>query len=136
MRPHGGGSEGTGSLPRVEIVDPEGMNLLGLLLASVLERSLADPAATRLARRLRGEVLVDASGMQAVLNFQSGRVRIERGPARRPVARVEGSLTSLLDAALGRRRLEHAARGELRGRGRLLMLWRVLRLISPRSEPR
>jgi hypothetical protein len=119
---------------RVEIVDAEGMNLLGLLLASLLERRLADPALARHARRLHGDVVFDANGMQAVLRFDSGRARIERGPGRRPIARIEGSIKSLLDAALGRRRLEHVIRGELRARGRPVALWRVLRLISARPE--
>jgi hypothetical protein len=134
MRRHVERPPGAPRACRVEVIDPERMNLLGLLLASILEQRLADPPCAAHAQRLRGEVLVDANGMRVALCFDSRCVRIERRRAERPIARIEGSLTSLLDAALGRRRFEHALRRELHARGRPLALWHVFRLISGRSE--
>jgi hypothetical protein len=118
-----------GALP-VDVADAGRMNLLGLLLASLLRRRLAEAGGVH-ARRLRGDVVFEASGMQAVVRFEPQRVRVERVASGRPIARIEGSLAGLLDAALGRRRLANVARGQLRARGRPLALWRVLRLLSP-----
>lgn len=104
---------------QVTIADPERMSMLGLMLGSVLERRLAQPGPARLARFLRGNILINASGMQVTLRFGDGRVEITREPpAGRPTAEVSGTMAGMLDAALGRDRVRRFLRGDLKVRGR------------------
>ena len=105
------------------------MNLLGLMLASVLRRRLEDPSGERHARALRGEVVIEASGMQITLGFDSGQIRISRGAADKPCARLEGALDALLAASLGRGRVRSVLTGRLRVRGGPLTLWHLLNLV-------
>lgn len=115
---------------RVRIDRPERMSLLGLMLASVLSRALADPRRRRHASGLCGDIVVRASGMQVTLQFDATGVTITRAsPSKRPLATVTGTLTALLDGALGKRRLAHFLRGDLRLRGGPMALWHLLSLL-------
>ncbi|MFC1642417.1 hypothetical protein ACFL5O_06985 [Myxococcota bacterium] len=123
---------------RLTLVEPERMNLLGLMLASLISRRLADPVARRHANQLRGHVAIAAGGMQVAIYFEPGRVEVSRGPAsKRPVARIRGTLMALLDAALGRRRVLHFLCGRIRVWGGPLALWHMLRLmrVEPEAAP-
>ena len=104
---------------QVTITDPERMSMLGLILGSVLERRLAEPGPARLARLLRGDILINASGMEVLLRFGGGQVEItrERLPGR-PTAEVTGSMSGMLAAALGRDRIRRFLRGDRTVRGR------------------
>jgi hypothetical protein len=103
----------------VTIADPERMSMLGLMLASLLERRLAGRVPARLARFLRGTIVVNASGMQVTLSFDGSGVEVSREPPPgRPTAEIKGSLAGMLDAALGRDRVRHFLSGDLRVRGR------------------
>jgi hypothetical protein len=117
------------TLPAIVVVDSARMNLLGLLLSSLLSRRLADPKAARHARALRGDVQIEASGMQVTLRFEPSRIEISRTPSPRPRVRVAGTLTALLGAALGRERVKSVLRAELRVWGPPVALWRLLSLI-------
>jgi hypothetical protein len=114
----------------IVLIEPERMNLLGLLLASLLERRLVDPGARRHFRALHGQVQIEAGAMKVMLGFGAGKLEIRRGSAPElPVASVRGTLIALLDAALGRRRIEHVLRGELSAWGRPVALWRLFSLM-------
>jgi hypothetical protein len=102
----------------VRVVEPERMSLLGLMVAGMLERVLRDPGAVRHAMGIDGPVALEAGGMQVHLRFGPREVSVTRGPVARPVARLRGSLRAFLDAAIGRRRVEHVVRGQLRLGGR------------------
>ena len=116
---------------RVTVVDPERMNLLGLMLRSVIDRRLANPMTARLTQFLRGDIVVNASGMEVTLRFMKGRVEITREPpAKKPVCEIRGSLAGMLDAALGRNRVRRFMSGELRPRGRPLPLLQLLLLLT------
>ena len=115
----------------VTVVEPERMNVVGLMLSSVLKRRLRSTRGTRALRKLRGTVVINASGMHVALVFDRQRVVIQRAvPQRRVAARIRGNLTALLDVALGRRMLHHLLTGQLRARGGPLVLWRVLQLLT------
>jgi len=104
---------------QVTIADPERMSMLGLMLGSVLERRLAKRGPARLARLLRGDILINASGMKVTLRFSGDQVEITRDPPPgRPTAEVSGTMAGMLDAALGRDRVRHVLRGDLKVRGR------------------
>lgn len=113
----------------VRVIEPERMNLLGLMLASVIERRLTDSAARRHLHSMRGDVLVEASAMRVVLRFGGERVEVRRELDGRAVARVRGTLTALLDAAFGRRRLWSVLTGRLWAWGGPFTLWHVLSLL-------
>jgi hypothetical protein len=115
----------------VVVVEPDRMNVAGLMLSSVLERRLSSARGARALHRLCGTVVIDASGMRVAVVFDRRRVAIQRAaPAGRVAARIQGTLTALLDAALGRRVLHHLLTGQLRARGGPLVLWRVLQLLG------
>ena len=116
--------------PEVMLVEPERMNLLGLMLASVIRRRLDDARARRHARRLRGQVLVEAGQMRVSLAFTETQIEIRRGKPPGPrAAWIRGTLTALLDAAQGRRRVLHLLRGELVAWGWPTTLWHMLSLM-------
>ena len=72
----------------VVVEAPETMNLLGLLLRSILERNLADPAKASRAARLRGEIAIRGGRMRVTLKFAESGITITREAAARPRARV------------------------------------------------
>jgi len=115
--------------PAVVVAEPERMNLLGLMVAGMLRRRLVDPAARRHARALRGDVVLEASGMHVTLHFQPSRIEVTRRAPARPRAAVRGTLTALLGAALGRDRMRSFLSGQLRASGSPIALWHVLTLV-------
>jgi len=117
----------------VTVEDSGRANLLELMLASLLQRRLADPHAREHARALDGPVVVEAGAMRATLTFRAGQVAISRGGGggARGATKVRGSLAAIVDAALGRRRFAHVLRGELRASGRPRALWHLLALLRP-----
>jgi hypothetical protein len=117
----------------VVIEAPETMNLLGLLLRSILERSLADPAKADRAAGLRGEIAVRGGKMRVTLRFADGGITITRAAAARPRARVEGSLPAFLGVAQGKGLVSAWLSGRLSAKGNLLFLLKMLPLL--RSEP-
>lgn len=119
----------TSPRPAVTIDDPPSMSLLGLILASILERNLADPALQRSAARLRGDVVVQAGEMIVTLSFAEGGVTVRRGAAERPRAAVRGSLDTLMGLSLGRGMVGPVLAGRLKPRGSLLQLLRMRRLL-------
>jgi hypothetical protein len=121
--------DGEVTTPRVVLIDPERMNLLGLMLLGLLDRRLQDPNAVRHARALDGEVVVEASGMVVTLRFGSDSIEITRATSSHPCATVRGTLMALLHAALGRDRVRNFLRAELRAQGRPMALWHVLSLV-------
>ncbi len=115
---------------RVVVAEPERANLLVLMLASMLERRLAEPEHAARARKMRGSIVMQAGGMVACLEFGGDQVTIHRArPSKRPTAEIRGPLLVLLDAALGQRQFEHVLSGRLKVRGSLLVLLRLLSLL-------
>jgi hypothetical protein len=114
----------------VTVIEPDRMNVLGLMLASVLERRLDSERGARTLRKLCGTVVIDSNGMRVALVFDRRSVAIRRSaPAGRVRAQIRGTLMALLDAALGRRLVHHLLTGRLRARGGPFVLWHVLRLL-------
>ena len=121
------------SAASVVIEAPETMNLLGLLLRSILERNLADPAKASRASRLRGEIAIRGGRMRVTLKFAEGGITITRTAAARPRARVEGSLAGFLGVAQGKGLVSAWLSGRLSAKGNLLFLLKMLPLL--RSTP-
>ena len=113
------------------VIDPERMNLLGLMMQSLLRRKLASGSGKRLARWINGDVQLCVGEMRVTLRFSRDGVVITRDPPARPVVRVTGTMAALADAALGRNRIRSVVQGRLWVRGSpraaacLLLLMRV-----------
>lgn len=113
----------------VAVEEPQRMNLLGLLLANVMERALEDPKAQRKCVPLKGGVQVRAGRMEVRLKFNEGRVEVLRGSDDRPRASVSGDLTTLADVTLGGGVVRHYLRRRLKVGGNLYFLLKTLPLL-------
>lgn len=111
------------------VEDAARANLLELMLASLLRRKLGSRSARGHARAIAGPVEIRAGDMQARLLFSAGDVLISRTHTEYAEARIRGSLAAVLDAALGRRRIAHALRGDLRVTGSPRVLWHLFALM-------
>lgn len=122
-------------MEHVTIEDPPRMNLLGLMLAHILERNLAHPRLKQRAARLSGEVAVQAGQMAVTLSFERGAVTVRRGAVERPRAAVRGSMADLLGLALGGGMVGPWLAGRLKTRGSLLLLLRLKPLLAADPPP-
>lgn len=114
---------------QVTLENPQSMNLLGLILARVIEEN-----ARRGARaRVRGPKTVAVRGgpMSVSLEISSEEIRIFSSTAERADAAVVGTLDALLGVASGNM-LGPLLSGRLRVSGDLLLLLRILPLIRAR----
>ena len=114
----------------VTIDDPPRMNLLGLILANIMERNLAnDPDVKRRFEKLAADVVVRAGEMVVTLKFGEGGVRVKRGMEGKARAQVSGSLDALVRMALGGGMVGPVIAGRLKPKGSLLLLLRLRRLL-------
>ena len=115
----------------VEIVDRDRMNLLGLILASLLERNLVSPQRRKLLDKTTGIVVVRAGEMQVTATFAEGRVSLTRGYHENANATLTGPLDALTHLALGQGLVKQFFRLDLGGNLFLLLkVWRLM-LVSP-----
>lgn len=107
---------------------PQEMNLLGYFLRSALRRSAGSLDADRLLRALDARVLIETAGMQVTLVLAPGRMEIARGELAPVNARVSGSMTAFLGALRTGNFVFPVLLGRVRVRGRLAVLFALLRL--------
>ncbi len=105
------------------------MNLLGLVLAGVLERGASSAQARRTLGRSPSAVVVRAGRMAVTLWVGGGRVRVVRGEEKSPGAQVSGSMSSLAKLVLGGNMLGLVLSRRIRVRGNLLLLLGLRRLL-------
>jgi len=79
----------------VTLHDPTRMNLLGLLMEGLLTDNI-DRRRARMARRLKGEVQIQAGRMVSTLRFDAGEVTILAGPSEAPRAWIKGDMDGIL----------------------------------------
>jgi hypothetical protein len=116
-------------VPHVIIQDAPSMNLLGLILASILERNLVDPRRKQIFEKLSGDVVVQAGEMVVTLAFDQGKLAVSRGAVARPKASIRGSLDTLMRLSLGGGMVGPTLSGRLKPRGNLLLLLKMRRLL-------
>lgn len=121
-------------MERVEIEKPRRMNLLGLMLGDVLERSMARRGPDGMAG-LSGDVVVRAGRMAITLHFGEGRVLVKRGAEESARARLSGSLNTLLEMALGGGMVWPLLTRRLRIGGNPFILLKMRRLLVVPDEP-
>jgi hypothetical protein len=117
---------------RVVVDQPEGMNLLGLLMRGLLAVNLADDRLWAKARGMSGDVLVTAGRMAVTIRFGDGRVTIVRGDAGASRARVSGGMKDLLGVVAEGRMVGPFLAGRLRIGGNPFVLLGMLPLIKAR----
>jgi hypothetical protein len=117
-------------MKRVTIKDPPHMNLLGLILASVIERNLEDADKLRRCQKLKGNVVVTAGEMSVTLTFEGGGVTVTRGAQEPCRARVQGGMGALIELALGGGLVSPWLAGRLKTKGSLLLLLKMRRLMQ------
>lgn len=113
----------------VEIVHPDEMSLLGLMIGRMIERNLADNKIASKIRGVRGKIGITAGRMTITLEFDRGTVRIlggAHGPFR---AAIRGSLGELLKIAVGGSPVLSYLRGKIRMKGNPLLALKVMPLV-------
>ena len=129
MSKNGGAS---GSLVTLE--RPERMCLIGLLLRGVLESNIATEKGGARARKIAGEIEVNAGGMTITLCFADGRLTIRQGKSEKPRARVSGSLPALLAVSRGGGVVAPFLRRQIRIGGNPFLMLKMLPLMrAPRA---
>lgn len=106
------------------------MSLLGLILASVIQRNCEKEQNLARLSRLKGAVEVTAGEMVVTLCFSEGKLTVTRGPDDKARAAVSGSLDSLMGVALGQGMVGPWLAGKLKTRGNLFMLLKMLPLMT------
>lgn len=106
------------------------MSLLGLILASVIQRNCEREENLARLSKLAGAVQVTAGEMVVTLRFGEGRLTVIRGPDEGARAAVSGSLDSLMGVALGQGMVGPWLAGKLKTRGNLFMLLKMLPLMT------
>ncbi|MBI3071264.1 MAG: hypothetical protein HYY84_03970 [Deltaproteobacteria bacterium] len=111
---------------QVVIRDEPSMNLLGLLLRTRLENATGP---------IEGEVEVVAGAMHVALRFRGDAVEVMRGDSRtgeppKHRARIEGTLSALLDCARGRGVVRNFVTRAIRVGGDPRLLFRFARALG------
>lgn len=116
-------------MTEVNIEKPSEMNLLGLILATVLEKNLEKPENRRRAEHLEGSVGVRAGRMVVTLRCRPGQITVASGLDDRCRARVSGPMEAFLDVALGKGLVGHVVSGRVKIGGNPFFLLKLLPLL-------
>ena len=114
-------------MSKIEFIPPDKINLLGHFVHSLIERNIKTPKGEKVFRRMKGRILVVASGMEAMLHFQKDTLTISTEISEKPGARIAGSLETLLRTALGKGFVGPVLSGKLKIGGKF---WRLLPLLK------
>ena len=115
--------------PKLNYVDRDSLNLLGLMLGGILEENIASPRGSDLVRKLRGTVGVTEGKMQITLRFHEDGITVVRGIEPGTRARVKGSLDGLLQVSLGRGAVRSFLAGEVSFSGNPIFVLKMLPLL-------
>lgn len=118
---------------KVRIDNPERMNLMGLLMRGLLESSLLTQRGAQAARKLRGDVRVNAGTMGVTLSFTESEIVLRSEENGKPRASVRGEMKPLLEMVAGGSLVGPVLRGKVKVGGNLLVLLRLLPLIRPKK---
>jgi hypothetical protein len=114
-------------MPSVLFPSPAEMNLLGYFLKSLIEKNIQTQIGKRTFIKMKGRILINASGMEVSLDFSNDKLEISVGRLEKPSASVKGQLNTLLNIALGKGMIRPVLTGKLKVTGKI---WRLLPLIK------
>ncbi|MBL6976240.1 MAG: hypothetical protein ISR64_10955 [Deltaproteobacteria bacterium] len=106
------------------------MNILGLLMAGLLNQTMSLENNARRAGGMKGDVFVKAGGMGVSLRFDGQGIIIMKGPTKRPRARVGGAMEDLLSMVTGGGLVGPVLSGKVRIGGNPFFLLKMLPLIQ------
>ncbi len=118
----------------LDMVDPESMSLLGLMMGRIIENNLAIPDLAKRAGRLRGKLGITAGKMSLTLNFDQGVIHLIRGLDSGLKASVSGSLAGLLSVSLGKGPVQSFLAGDVSFTGNPFFVLKVLPLFCVQSD--
>ena len=120
---------------KVIIDNPNEMNLLGLMLGRIIERSILVEENENRAGRMRGLLGVTAGQMSVTLSFSEKELTVSMGLCPALKAAVKGSLTSFLDIAIHHRPVKHFLAGSISLKGNPFFALKALPLFYvPKAE--
>ena len=118
---------------QVKFSEPEKMNLLGFFVRDLLRTNLATESSQKGARKLKGNINLDVSGMRVTLIFKDEAVQIATGNVKKSSCKMTGDMKSLLDVALGANYLKFLLSGKIKITGNVLMLLKLIELLRVSS---
>jgi hypothetical protein len=121
--------QGVGAM-KIVIEDVQKMNLLGLMLANIMERNLTNPTKQQAIRQIQGDVVIRAGEMVITLRFENNTIHIFRGAVDRPRAAIHGSLDTLMRLSLGGGMIRPVLTSKLKPQGNLFLLLKLRRLLQ------
>lgn len=110
------------------------MNLVAYFLRDLLRNNLASPDTQKLARRINGAILFDASGMLTTLVFRDQIIELQPGNSTKNAATIKGDLSALLEVALGANYLKFLVSGKIKISGNIFTLLKLMRLMQVRKK--
>lgn len=122
-------------MPDIKFDPPGEMNLVGYILAALIERNLQTGAGQKAFAKMKGTVLVGASKMKVTMDFTGEDLVMSVGQKGKPGARVAGSMDTLLGVALGKGMVGPVLSGKLKIGGKAWRLLRMLKLMKAEATP-
>lgn len=113
----------------VQLKESDRINLIGFFLRDLLRTNLQNESCKQSARRMKGAILFNASGMQATVVFKDESVQIQPGGVENVHAKISGEMSVLLDVALGANYLKFLLTGKIRIGGNILILLKLLKIL-------
>ena len=112
----------------VNLIDREKMNLLGLMMARIIERSAESAKGAGAISSSKGRLGVIAGKMTVTLEFDGGTVSVLKGLEEPLKAVVVGSLSGLLDVAIDHRPIRSFLKGKVSMKGNPFFALKMLPL--------
>ena len=118
----------------VEIVNIENISLLGLMVGRMIERNIADAKKARAAQKVSGKVGVTAGRMEVTLEFDRNTIRIHGGLQKPLRAAIRGSLSELLQIAVGKHPIVSFLQGRVKLGGNPLFALKIMPFMRASSR--
>ncbi|RMD92998.1 MAG: hypothetical protein D6813_04850 [Calditrichaeota bacterium] len=114
---------------QVVLTDPSRANLVDYFIREILQTNLQNPQKHRIAEKIKGIYLFQASGMTSMVNFNGEIIEIGRQSNGKIRAKVRGELNTLLEIILGANYIWLFLKGKIRINGNLIKLLNLLKLL-------
>lgn len=114
----------------VKVAREDEASIMVLMLKRIIQKNLKDEKVVENIKNLKVSIVIKVGRMRATLYFKEGEITLENGEIESPSAEIEGSLKSFLNIALGRNFVVPMIMRELKIRGNILNLLKLLPLMN------
>lgn len=114
----------------LQIERSESMNLLGLILANIIQKNLKHQGIINTINNYVCSINIHAGRMKANITFSKGEVVIRKGFLDNADAYVKGSLNAFIDLGLRRNILKRVLKGDVKIGGNIFKLLPLLKILS------